>query len=99
MGVQVTADGGELVGIALDAVDDRHVSLVQLKKVLLYGSKAGPFGLMRMPGRRRVQGRVAGSAGIGPGAAQIKSFSAIGSKSARKCTELLLTRIACAVGS
>jgi subtilase family serine protease len=38
-------------------------------------------------------------AGIAPGAAQIRSFSAIGSKSARKCTELLLTRMACAVGS
>ena len=40
-----------------------------------------------------------GSAGIAPGAAQISSCSAIGSKSARKCTELLLTRIACSVGS
>ena len=38
-------------------------------------------------------------AGIAPGAAQIRSFSAIGSKSARKCTELLLTRIFCSVGS
>ena len=63
------------------------------------GAKAGPFGLMRMPGRSRVQGRVAVSAGIAPGAAQIRSFSAIGSKSARKCTELLLTRIDCSVGS
>ena len=60
---------------------------------------AGPFGLMRMPGRSRVHGSAAVSAGIAPGAAQIRSFSAIGSKSARKCTELLLTRIACSVGS
>ncbi len=35
---------------------------------------------MRIPGRSRVQGRVAVSAGIAPGAAQISSFSAIGSK-------------------
>ena len=61
--------------------------------------KTGPFGLMRMPGRRRVQGSVAVSAGIAPGAAQIISFSAIGSKSARKCTELLLTKIFSSVGS
>ena len=54
---------------------------------------------MRMPGRSRVQGNAAVSAGIAPGAAQIRSFSAIGSKSARKCTELLLTRMACSVGS
>ena len=63
------------------------------------GAKAGPFGLMRMPGRSRVQGSAAVSAGIAPGAAQIISLSAIGSKSARKCTELLFTRIDCSVGS
>jgi hypothetical protein len=50
---------------------------------------------VRRPGRRRRQGRAAGSTGIGPGAAQTRIVSAIGSKSARKCTELLLTRIAC----
>ena len=61
--------------------------------------RRAPFGLMRMPGRSRVQGRAAVSAGIAPGAAQISSVSAIGSKSARKCTELLLTRIVCSVGS
>jgi hypothetical protein len=54
---------------------------------------------MRMPGRRRVQGSDAVSAGIAPGAAQIINFSAIGSKSARKCTELLLTSIFSLVGS
>src|SRR6476661_2481959 len=64
-----------------------------------HGLNAGPFGLMRTPGRSRVHGSVAVSAGIAPGAAQISSVSAIGSKSARKCTELLLTRIACSVGS
>src|SRR4051812_14200284 len=63
------------------------------------GAKAGPFGLMRTPGRSRVHGRLAVSAGIAPGAAQMMIFSAIGSKSARKCTELLLTRIGCSVGS
>src|SRR3954453_23025285 len=65
----------------------------------LAGSNAGPFGLMRRPGRNRVHGRSAVSAGIAPGATQIMIFSAIGSKSARKCTELLLTRIDCSVGS
>ena len=64
-----------------------------------FGAKAGPFGLMRMPGRSRFHGSDAVSAGIAPGAAQISSVSAMGSKSARKCTELLLTRIACSVGS
>jgi hypothetical protein len=48
---------------------------------------------MQTPGRSFVHGRDAGSAGIAPGAAHIRSFAAIDSKSARKCTELLLTRI------
>jgi hypothetical protein len=52
-----------------------------------------------MPGRSRVHGNAALSAGIAPGAAQMISFSAIGSKSARKCTELLLTRMDCSRGS
>src|SRR6266852_305441 len=102
MGVQITADGGEFFGIAVDAFDGGHVCYPVTEEGegdLAGGVKVGPFGLMRMPGRSRVHGRVAVSAGIAPGAAQIKSCSAIGSKSARKCTELLLTRMACSVGS
>src|SRR5262249_3316941 len=98
MGVQVAADRGEFVGIAVDAFDVGHCSY-PVERDLVEGMKAGPFGLMRMPGLRRVHGKSAVSAGIAPGAAQIRSFSAIGSKSARKCTELLLTRMACSVGS
>src|ERR1700751_3667871 len=97
MRVKVAADRGEFVGIALDAVDGRHVCYPVIP--LVAGVEAGPFGGRRMPARSRLQGGLAGSAGIAPGAAQIKSFAAIGSKSARKCTELLLTRIFCAVGS
>ena len=63
------------------------------ERVLIAG--AGPVGLVAAA--NLVRNGV--TAGIAPGAAQIRSFSAIGSKSARKCTELLLTRIACAVGS
>jgi hypothetical protein len=102
MGMQIAADGGEFFGIAVDAFDGGHVCYPvtgEVDRDLVEGENSGPFGLMRMPGRSRVQGRVAVSAGIAPGAAQIKSFSAIGSKSARKCTELLLTRIACSDGS
>src|SRR4051812_6726054 len=98
MGVKIAPDRGEFVGKAVDAFDGGHV-FYPVERDLVDGVKAGPFGLRRMPGRSRVQGRSAVSAGIAPGAAQIKSFSAIGSKSARKCTELLLTRIACSVGS
>src|SRR5258705_9370254 len=98
MGVKIPADRGEFVGKAVDAFDGGH-AFYPVERDLALGVKAGPFGLMRMPGRKRVQGRPAVSAGIAPGAAQIRSFSAIGSKSARKCTELLLTRIACSVGS
>src|SRR6185437_5376500 len=92
----------EFVGIAFDVVDVGHVYYqvaAELERDLVAGTKAGPFGLTRMPGRNRVHGSAAVSAGIAPGAAQIRSLSAIGSKSARKCTELLLTRIACSVGS
>ena len=39
--------------------------------------KAGPFGLMRMPGRSRVHGNVAVSAGIAPGAAESYGKAAI----------------------
>src|SRR5437016_7746133 len=102
MGRQIASDGGEFFGIAVDAVDGGHVCYSvtgEVERDWADGVKAGPFGLMRMPGRSRVQGNVAVSAGIAPGAAQIKSFSAIGSKSARKCTELLLTKIFCSVGS
>ena len=106
MGVQVPADRGEFLGIAFDAVDVGHVCYPvaedvaeDLERDLVSGAKAAPFGLMRMPGRNRVHGNAAVSAGIAPGAAQMISFSAIGSKSARKCTELLLTRMDCSVGS
>src|SRR6185437_4153422 len=101
MGMQVAADRGEFLGIAVDAFDGGHVCypVMEVERALAGGSNGLPFGLMRMPGRSRVQGREAVSAGIAPGAAQISSFSAIGSKSARKCTELLLTRMACSVGS
>src|SRR3984957_14832314 len=102
MRMQIPADRGEFVGIAFDAVDIGHVCYPMAGEGaeegakdgdLTAGTKAGPFGLMRMPGRSRVQGRAAVSAGIAPGAAQMISFSAIASKSARKCTELLLTRM------
>jgi hypothetical protein len=43
-----------------------------------FGLNTAPFGLMRMPGRSRVHGSEAVSAGMAPGAAQIKSVSAIG---------------------
>src|SRR5713226_4272772 len=101
MGMQIAAYGGEFFGIAVDAFNGGHVCypVAEVERDVAGGVKGAPFGLMRMPGRSRVHGRLAVSAGIAPGAAQIKSFSAIGSKSARKCTELLLTRIACSVGS
>ena len=44
--------------------------------------------------RRLVQGSAAGSSGMGPGAVQTRMVSAMGAKSARKWTELLLTRMA-----
>jgi hypothetical protein len=47
---------------------------MDVERVLAGGVNGSPFGLMRMPGRSRVQGSVAVSAGIAPGAAQIKSF-------------------------
>src|SRR5580704_16404108 len=106
MRVQVPADRGEFVGKAFDALDVGHNCYPVAEEVaeeivrdLVSGTKAGPFGLRRIPGRSRVHGSAAVSAGIAPGAAQISSFSAIGSKSARKCTELLLTRMACSDGS
>src|ERR1700685_1208952 len=97
MGVQIPADRGEFVGEGFDAVDGGHV-IYPVERDLVAGMKGVPFGLRRIPGRSRVQGRAAVSAGIAPGAAQISSFSAIGSKSARKCTELLLTRMASSGG-
>src|SRR5258708_22574576 len=102
MGVQIPADRGEFVGKGFDAVDIRHVCYPVAEDVerdLGGAAKAAPFGLMRMPGRSRVHGNAAGSAGIAPGAAQIRSFSAIGSQSSRQCSQLLLTRIACSVRS
>src|ERR1700722_13492517 len=103
MRMQIPADRGEFVGKAFDAVDVGHVCYYpvaeEVERDLVSGTKAGPFGLIRMPGRSRVHGNEAVSAGIAPGAAQMISFSAIGSKSARKCTELLLTRIDCSDGS
>src|ERR1700704_4848404 len=98
MRMQVAAYCSEVVEVAVDTVDGGHVCY-PVERDFDVGLKGAPFGLSRMPGRSRVQGRVAVSAGIAPGAAQIKSCSAIGSKSARKCTELLLTRIACSDGS
>src|SRR6266851_1937206 len=102
MRVHIPADRGELVGEGFDAVDVGHLIYPMAgegERDLTGGAKAGPFGLIRIPGRNRVHGNAAVSAGIAPGAAQMISFSAIGSKSARKCTELLLTRMACSVGS
>jgi len=102
MRVQIPADRGEFVGKGFDAVDVGHLIYPMAgegEHDLTAGAKAGPFGLIRIPRRNRVHGNAAVSAGIAPGAAQISSFSAIGSKSARKCTELLLTRIDCSVGS
>src|SRR5471030_1094251 len=73
MRVQIPADRGEFVGIAVDAVDVGHVVYpVAEERDWAAGRKAGPFGLRRNPARSRVQGRVAVSAGIAPGAAQIK---------------------------
>src|SRR5215213_8531985 len=100
MGMKIAPDRGEFLGIAVNAFDGGHVCYpVAVERDWDEGANGLPFGLIRIPGRSRVHGRLAGSAGIAPGAAQISSFSAIGSKSARKCTELLLTRIACSVGS
>src|SRR4029077_18609957 len=102
MGVHIPADGGEFVGKTCDASDVGQLCYPmagEWERDLMEATKAGPFGLIRIPGRNFVQGRAAVSAGIAPGAAQIRSFAAIGSKSARKCTELLLTRIACSFGS
>src|SRR5580704_17529956 len=102
MGVQIAADRGEFVGKAFDTVDIGHVCypIAGERELDLTGAtKAGPFGLVRMPGRNRVHGNAEESAGIAPGEAQMISLSAIGSKSARKCTELLLTNIDCSVGS
>src|SRR5665213_2725024 len=101
MRVQIPADRGEFVGKAFDTFDTGHVCYPMAGEGdgCVRALNTGPFGLIRMPGRSRVQGKAAVSAGIAPGAAQISSFSAIGSKSARKCTELLLTRIDCSVGS
>ena len=45
---------------------------------------AAPFGRMRIPGRSRVHGSAPGSATIGPGATQISTSEAMGSKSALK---------------
>src|SRR5258707_13909828 len=95
MGVQIPADRGEFFGIAFDAVDIGHVCYPvadDVERDLVSGMKAGPFGLMRMPGRNRVHGSAAVSAGIAPGAAQIRSFSAIGSKIAPEMTQHFLTR-------
>src|SRR5580698_8734941 len=94
MGMQIPSDGGEFVGKAFDTLDIGHVCypMAGEGEGEFFGLNTGPFGLIRMPARNRVHGSVAVSAGIAPGAAQIKSFAAIGSKSARKCTELLLTR-------
>src|ERR1044072_3982168 len=98
MGMQIAAAAGALVAIAVDAVDGWHVCY-PVERDFEVGVKAAPFGLSRMPGRSRVHGRSAELAGISPGAAPIRRFAAIGSKSGRKCTELLLTRIFCSVGS
>ena len=102
MRVKIAADRGEFVGKAFDAVDIGHVCYPmagEVERGLGAGVNGIPFGLRRMPGRSRVHGNVEVSAGMAPGAAQMMIFSAIGSKSARKCTELLLTRIDCSVGS
>src|SRR3981081_619988 len=99
MRVQIPADRGEFVGKGFDAVDVGHLIYPMAgegERDLTAGAKAGPFGLIRMPGPNRVHGNAAVSAGIAPGAAQMISFSAIGSKSAREWTQLLLTTMGCA---
>src|SRR5258707_9132526 len=50
-------------------------------------------GRTRVLALSRFHGRSAGSAAIGPGDLATRIRSAIGPKSARKCTELLFTRI------
>lgn len=46
--------------------------------------KAGPLGRIRIPGARRFQGRLIGSAIIGPGDSATRMECAMGVKSARK---------------
>lgn len=57
------------------------------------------FGRIRTPGRTCLNGRVAGSATTGPGAMATRIRSAIGVKSARKCTEDFSARIGALAGS
>ena len=59
----------------------------------------GPSGRRRTPLRSRVQRNSAGSASAGPGAFTTSTSRAIGSKSARKCTELLSATMRLARGS
>src|SRR5882757_5447032 len=94
MGMQIPADRGEFVGKTFDAVDVGHVCYPMAGEGegnLTAAVKTAPFGLMRMPGRNRVHGSAAVSAGIAPAAAQIIAFAAFGSKSARKGTGVLWT--------
>src|SRR6185436_19813753 len=58
-----------------------------------------PRARLRTPGRTWRNGRVEGSAITGPGAAATMMRSAMGSKSARKCTEDFSARIGAAAGS
>lgn len=60
------------------------------KRAARHSPKGRPMGFMRMPRARRVHGRSAGSANIGPGAFATSTTCAIGSKSALKCTELFV---------
>jgi hypothetical protein len=62
MRVQIPADRGEFVGKGFDAVDVGHLIYPMAgegERDLTAGAKAGPFGLIRMPGRNRVHGNAA----------------------------------------
>ena len=82
-----------------EALGPNYRVLGQVRLADVIDVKDGLDTPLRQRARSRIQGKTEVSAGIAPGEAQINSFSAIGSKSARKCTELLLTRIFCSVGS
>src|SRR4051794_41729079 len=63
------------------------------------GVKAGPFGLILMPGRSRIHGKFAVSAGIAPGAGRISSLFAVGLKTTRERTQLFSATRGWLVGS
>jgi len=68
-----------------------------LERDLVSGAKAGPFGLMQCPAATASTANAAVSAASRRVPADDQLFG-YRSKSARKCTELLLTRMDCSVG-